>query len=254
MTDERYDQFEAYLRGTLDEDQRRTLLAALQEPDVQAELRAYREIRQQIGQRHQRQAKTDAFTAQLQRLGKQYGASSRTAGRRLPLRRLMLWAASFVLVAGVSLLTLKKYQFSDQQLIAHHLAEFPEHTERGTTSLNRFYKARIAYQNEDWAIAAAAFDRVPASDESFVEAQLMAGYAYLQNRDYQQAQEAFRTVIAQADAAQRQNAEWHLALSQIPAVTDRQVPTVLQAILTDRDHAFYEEAQSLVEDLRSIWR
>lgn len=254
MTEERYEQFEAYLRETLDESQQKELLDALQDPKVQSAFEAYRSVRQTTGQRWQRQAATDAFTARLSELHEQYQQAEQPPLRSISRRRIMGLAAGVLLIIGISFVVVRKQQFSDQQLIAHHLAEYPIGAERGATGLNRYHKAMMAYQNNQWATAAHAFTQVPPTDNNFSEAQLLAGYAYLKDGAYQKAKTAFQNVRKTGTPQQRQNAEWHIALSEVPTTPKGQIPTTLQAIATDADHHFHQEARALISDLNSIWR
>lgn len=254
MTDERYEQFEAYLRGTLDESQRKKVHEALQNPEVQAEFNAYRKLRRTIGQRWQRQASTQAFTAHLHQVASQHGSASTATGKRRSLRRIVLIAACALLAIAASFVRVRQQQFSDQGLITQYIQESQQGLVRGAEGLNRYHKALMAYQNEQWAAAAEAFAQVPQEDASFLDAQLFAGYAYLQDQAYPEARAAFRKVISEASGRLQQNAEWHLALAELPDTDQEQLPPALQGILSNQKHAFHVQAGALAADLASVWR
>jgi|GEM_PF-6820936 len=254
MTEGRYEQFEAYLRGTLNERQEKDLEQALLDPEVKAAFNTYRSVRQVIGQRWQRQADTDAFIRSLQEQNQQYLSPKSSPKRYLSVRRMVLLAACVLLVLGISFVGVRKQQYGDQQLIKHYVTAYQTGAERGSQGLNQYHQALMAYQNEQWAAAADAFANVPATDENYAGAQLFAGYAYLYDGAYSAAKKALQNALQYGTGIQQQNAEWHMVLAEVPATPAGQLPPTLVTILADEDHAFYDQGKALARDLTSIWR
>lgn len=252
MTNNHYEDFEAYLQGRLEADKKQELEQALLDPAVQADLQTYRAVRQTIAGRWHHRQQTAQLEATLIQYSQQY--FSPATSPRMSVRRRLLMAASFLLVVILSGVLLVKNQYRDTRLISAYLQEYPLSKERGGEGIYRYPQAMLAYDNRDWTAAAAAFAKISPENAQYVEAQLYAGYAYLHDRSYEQAAQAFQRVATLADGKKQANAQWHLALAQISTTPRQTLPPALNTILQDPQHPFFSRAQELEAALQSFWR
>lgn len=251
---DRIDEFEAYLRGEMNESDQKAFQQDLTDPQLMEEFESYRAVRYSVSTRLQRHSEEQTFLATIQRLNLQYLAKKQVRKGRV--RRNWLVAASITFLLFASLVTYQNYQFSDRQLIRAAMTERPLSATRGTEGLfASLPEAMMAYQKNDWPRAAKAFSKADADASYFTEAQLYAGYAFLHAGQYQSAEKAFTQAALSTDLAPiRQNAEWHIALAQVPNTSGGDLPPALETILRQPDHIFFASAKSLQKQLGSIWR
>lgn len=251
MTDQ-LERFEQYLRGDLDDDLQRELEAELAtNQDLQDKLDHYRQVRTAIIQRLEQKDQEVVLQQTLQKMSQEYfSADSR---RMTPMSRVFAAASVLLLLVGAFAIS-QRLNYTDDNLILMGMEERPLSTTRGSEGLYQLPEAVMAYENGEWQEAAQGFLAVEETSDYYVDAQLYAGYALLKNGLFSSAAAAFQRAIDRGTPDQVANAEWHLALTQVPGADSDHLPDALIPILGDKDHPFHQDALDLEAALQSFWR
>ncbi|MDX2134655.1 MAG: hypothetical protein SFV52_07710 [Saprospiraceae bacterium] len=109
--------------------------------------------------------------------------------------------------------------------------------------------AALRKHQVDEAIRLAA--GVPASDTRYADAQLLLGQAYFEQKQYARATSAIQKAI-DTGKIPRDQANWNLLMTLVAqyGARKKEADALLKAILSDKDHPYYEDAEALARRLR----
>ena len=92
-------------------------------------------------------------------------------------------------------------------------------------------------------------NRFPERFETDYQAMVVLGVSQLAEGKAEKALTTFEGVISSRDSSYRQEAEWMTALAQLKLERTPEARKALEAIATQPDHLYYEEATQLLEEL-----
>ena len=256
---------EAWLSGTLSEEESHAL-AKLEQTDAEfAELVAYHRLAYQaieagLGQQLKQQLQAlnpSQVHSQIQTQVQEGGGSlsSDQSTIRPFWQRATVWsiAAAVVLLIVVSARML--YTHTDQA-IAHQFAEaYAAPPVRGELGPEEIVNQGLeAYQDERYAGAIDFFSQLPEDHPRYVEMRFYLGNAALQISKSQQAIQEFQLVLSKKDVRFAPAAEWYLALAYLQDGQLQKTRRVASRLADNEGSAYQDEAVRLLGKLDSPWR
>lgn len=130
--------------------------------------------------------------------------------------------------------------------------------ERGGEVVNSFEQGEEALENRQYKEAVAFFGSIPNSSGEYLEAQYFLAYAQYQLGNHQDAIDITSRMLqnSSVNIETRQKSEWLQIQSLLVSdqINDLKFKQLLNQIVTDEDHLFYNKAIDLEKHLNSFWR
>lgn len=257
-----FDQLEAYEEGRMPEAERAAFEAKLAaDAELRQALHHYRLSRETV-----EQGIEDTLRSQLESWAAAETAPDITMEEARPKARIVAmrprWirlaaAACMVLLAGWFLLQWAGRGYSDEGLYSasYELPSGPALRAGGALE-NPLETGFKALENKDFQAAEDFFKTIPTDHERYGEAQYYLGHAELQLKKYDQAIDAFQAVVRQNEAKFREKADWNLALTYVAAhrTKDMAFKNLLAFMVNDQGHAYHRQAVALEKKLGSFLR
>ena len=206
-----YEQFEIYLEGAMDEQDRRDFERRLEADEAfRMEFESYRAIRSSLQENWKAQAQTEALQNTLQGLGREYfpAASEPGASAKSGLR--WLWIAGAVAACALlALLFWPKDLY--QQFYQTPIAALTVRSEGQQQLLQR---AEAAFNSGDFARATTLFDSILIKRPDALVVRFFQGICQLELGDPAGAR-TFLTPLAEGPSVLASDAQWFVALSYL---------------------------------------
>ena len=193
-----------------------------------------------------RTATTSTATPKVVQLPKR--AATTTTRRRSLFPRLAA-AASVILLIGFFTL---QYNGSSNPIDPYLLDyPMPEVNRSGeATDLHPLAKGIDAYKTGNYEEEIIYYQGIAADDKRYNEAQFYLGHSFLRNKEYAAATTVFNKLVQSGDIRFLEKAEWYQLLSLVAnQQQDKQFTTLLNKMLTDKNHSYHQQAQDLNTDL-----
>ncbi len=237
-----YKEIVAYLGGKMTaEDARRFEHRLEEDPAVRQELELY-QAGVQIAELFGREVLAD----QLQSLQQRQDRSA----RRIALRRVLSYAAGFLLVAAVGMGVWANVGLNNVQLVANNYTPPNLSGARGGTNDKLVNQTYQHYLDSNY-IEAEALMEIFLDDQDTIPANvgLLAGHIYMKNGKLPQAIDRFEAVVSQSDSRFQDNALWHLSLAHLEQGDEGEAMAVLDSIIAEPDHPYREKALELANQV-----
>lgn len=238
-----HEQIEAYLDGTLSAEERRDFEARLKTDNALTE--ALEDAR----------SATDVLDVlvqinlkkQLKEMEKQRSQKNRFSIRKnlIPLAAAIILGVLTIAWFGV------RSTYSDQSLVASNLEVYPGTGIRGSAEIDQGVQA---YTEKNYASAIDYFEGIPKGDPYYSTAQFYLGNIYLENGLASKAIRAFETVKEKNDSRFAEASEWFLALSYLSNGQRTSAKSELGNVAANAQHAYREQATSLLAKMGSPLR
>ncbi|MEZ4891551.1 MAG: hypothetical protein R2778_00880 [Saprospiraceae bacterium] len=168
----------------------------------------------------------------------------------------MAIAASVTLLIGWFGLQWMSNQYTDQALYSGFYEKPGDSTFRGGPSEHPLKLGYEAFQKNDFAAAVSFFNSIPDSSDYYAEAQYYLGHSFIPLKEYNQAIKAFQHCASRSESKFSEKAEWYLLLTYLNSgkTNDADFKALLDKLLSNPDHSFYEQAKKLSGKINSVWR
>ena len=253
MHEDKYEQIEAYLSGTLPENE-----AAAFESDMAAD-----PTLKQATDMHKLTHDSmeilieNSLRGELEKLRAEESATL-TSAKIVPMRRMrfvLAAAASVILLLGLFTWNWAGQNYSNQGLTAANYEAFQSQDIRWGNQEVALDNAFAAYENGDLENAVQLLLTVPVESDYYAEAQYVLGHIRYQQDKSAEAIQAFKNTIAQNHPRLNQKAEWNLALTYLNSNRIfKDFWDLLDKIATTEGHSYQQDAIDLKKDLGSFWR
>lgn len=176
-------------------------------------------------------------------------------------RRWLAYAAAIgLLVVALGGLWWANTQYSNTALASLNAEELQLNisgNQKGTNEIvNNFEKGEVALEQKNYSEAIRFFESITSSDEKYSNALLYLAYAQLQAGQTEKAiQSATNLKSVSNDSKKLHQAEWVMVKANIKGRADNATVTeLLDTIIANPNHSFFQEAKVLKRQLESGWR
>jgi adenosyl cobinamide kinase/adenosyl cobinamide phosphate guanylyltransferase len=174
---------------------------------------------------------------------------------KIELRRLWMAAAGIIII----LLPIGYWLFSDlasnissQTLFATYFEPYEDVISQRSSANSDLSNAMKAYNSKNYTSAIEFFTKVPPENPNYIEAVFYMSASNMALDQLEVAESHLLQVMASDQGLYREAAQWYLTLIYLKRDNLKKVDSSLQVILLVDDHIFFEEAESLREDLDSF--
>lgn len=244
-----YEHIEAYLKGSLSEEEEKSFEAAMEsDPELKETVEEFPFLRKVMHEYVNEEAKS-IVDAAASKVGK---AAKKPRGPRGTIFLMARRAASILLLAtaGMTIYSNTNYKTSNVLRAAH---EMPiDMVFKSNQSLDQEWDQVMSLWNarkhqEAITSGAKLIDQFP--DNALLKRNL--AHMYLDQKAYTQAGRLFDQIVM--DRRYQEDAEFHSALCKV-GLEDETGLSSLESIAANQDHAFQEESQRVLKKLSSFWR
>lgn len=169
---------------------------------------------------------------------------------RLHVKRFWYAAASLILLAalGSSLFFGLPGSNSNERLFKQYYS--PENLVTVTRSGDaNIVEAVMKFQEKDYSVAAKLFKQILANDQSNFAGWFYYGISSIETENYDQAEQAFKTIIADNQNLYIEHAEWYLGLCYLKSDQTEKARVQLSKIAVDPDNIHRKDARHLLDKL-----
>lgn len=260
ITDEQYDQIDAYLFGQMTAEQSQAFeLAVKQDEELAAELAVNRleHAGMQLSLQNDLKAQLKTWQQELPQEGTATTIAPNTGEAKI---RSLRWqslavAASVLMMLGLFGQRWVSTNYGNAALM-HDVDSWSVNTRGNTrTSAGKLSLIAQASQNleaKDYSGVLSALDK---ADTTGYDVSMLRAGAFFGLKAYPQSASALQNALANAGSSlAKQEAEWKLAMVYILMNEDAKAKVLLQQIASNPDNDYAEAAQQTLEKLNSIWR
>ncbi len=249
--DQYYDKIEAYLSNALSPAER---------ADFEAQIKAHPALKRAVlnhvlANEALGLAIEDKVSAKLDKLAQLRQETTTT--KIIPFwKRPLAIAASllFLILAGTILWSTQQY--SNKALTRQFYAQSTTPTVRSDQETNiDFSNGLVAFSQEEYMLTIDHLHKIPKTDPTYLEATYLLGHAHLKTGAYEQAYQHFGALLSAPTPTtiDKAEVEWNqlmAAMNMDKAIFQKD----LKAILANPQHAYYQKAMDLNDQLSSNWR
>lgn len=166
-------------------------------------------------------------------------------------RRLFLLsvAAGIVLLVGFFGLQFFGGSGTPSNQLAMDYYERPSFEQRGQVEFFRLENGLAVMRENDYKAAIPFFDSIPEGDDYYVGAQYNRAHALYLLHDFEAAQAGFSVAAKGGDSRYTEKAAWYELLSCFAAKKETGCKALLDAIIRDEGHSYYQKAKDLKSKL-----
>ena len=110
------------------------------------------------------------------------------------------------------------------------------------------------YTQRNYSAAAAFFSSIPPTDTDYNTGLYYLSHSYMQNKDWANAINAINSLDSKNDIRYEEEIEWLKVLCYLRLKDNNNLSSSLKAILNNSDHAYYNNATQLNQQLDSFFR
>jgi tetratricopeptide (TPR) repeat protein len=167
--------------------------------------------------------------------------------------RLVAMAASILLLVIIGTTWFMSNEYSNEGIASNNFVPYDAGVLLGENDDNFYTQGILSYQKKDFAVAVAAFEKVPVANGLYAETQFYLGNAYLSQNEAEKAIAAFEIAQNTKLPQFQEPTEWYLALSYLKAGDEEKAKELLMGISNNTNHFYYDSAVSTLSSLSSMW-
>ena len=247
-----YDKIEAYLSNAL---------SLKDKADFEAEIKAQPALKKAVmnhvlANEALGLAIEDTVAGKLQKLAQQRQAKENPAPLKIWWKQPLYIAASllFFILAGTIIWSTQQY--SNKALTSQFYAQSTLPTIRSEQAINAdFSNGLVAFTQQDYDLTIDHLNKITKVAPNYLNARYLLGHAHLKTGNYEQAYQNFSALLATQipPTMDKEEVEWN----QLMAAMNMDSATFqknLKPILANPQHAYYQKARELNNQLSSYWR